>query len=53
MGWAIVFLIAAIIAAIVGFGFLVATAAAILKLLFFIFLVLFAIKLIIRLARRV
>jgi uncharacterized membrane protein YtjA (UPF0391 family) len=53
MGWAIVFLIAAVLAAIAGFGFLVATAAAILKLLFFIFVVLFAVKLISRLVKRV
>ena len=52
MGWAIVFLIAAIVAAIIGFGVLVAAAAAIAKILFFILLVMFAIKMIAHFLRR-
>ena len=46
MGWAVVFLIIALMAAIFGFGGIAAASAGIAKLLFFIFLVLFVISLI-------
>jgi uncharacterized membrane protein YtjA (UPF0391 family) len=41
LGWAVVFLIIALVAAVFGFGGIVAASAGIAKLLFFIFLVLF------------
>jgi uncharacterized membrane protein YtjA (UPF0391 family) len=50
--WAVVFLIIAIIAGVLGFGGIAATAAGIAKVLFFIFIVIFAIALIMGLARR-
>lgn len=40
--WAAVFLIIALIAAVLGFGGIAASAAGIAKILFFVFLVLFA-----------
>ena len=46
LGWAVVFLIIALVAAIFGFGGIAAASAGIAKLLFFIFLVLFMISLI-------
>jgi uncharacterized membrane protein YtjA (UPF0391 family) len=46
LGWAVVFLIIALVAAVFGFGGIVAASAGIAKLLFFIFLVLFVISLI-------
>ncbi len=46
LGWAVVFLILAIVAAIFGFGGVAAASAGIAKLLFFVFLVLFIISLI-------
>lgn len=46
LNWAIMFLIVAIIAAILGFGFIAGTAAWIAKVLFVIFLILFIISLI-------
>ena len=46
MGWAVVFLITALVAAVFGFGGIAAASAGIAKLLFFIFLVLFVISLI-------
>ena len=46
LGWAVVFLIIALMAAIFGFGGIAAASAGIAKLLFFIFLVLFVISLI-------
>ncbi len=53
VGWALVFLVIAIIAAIFGFGFVASAAAGIAKVLFFIFVVLFAITLISGLLRRI
>jgi uncharacterized membrane protein YtjA (UPF0391 family) len=52
LGWAIFFLICAIILAILGFGVLAATAGAILKIIFWLFVVLFVISLVTHLARR-
>lgn len=52
LGWAIFFLICAIILAILGFGVLAATAGAILKIIFWLFVVLFVVSLITHLARR-
>jgi uncharacterized membrane protein YtjA (UPF0391 family) len=46
LGWAVVFLIIALVAAIFGFGGIAAASAGIAKLLFVIFLVLFIISLI-------
>jgi uncharacterized membrane protein YtjA (UPF0391 family) len=46
LGWAVVFLIIALVAAVFGFGDIAAASAGIAKLLFFIFLVLFVISLI-------
>jgi len=46
LGWALVFLIVALVAAVLGFGFLASTAALIAKVLFVIFLILFIISLI-------
>jgi uncharacterized membrane protein YtjA (UPF0391 family) len=46
LGWAVVFLIIALVAAIFGFGGIAAASVGIAKLLFFIFLVLFVISLI-------
>lgn len=50
--WAVVFLIVAIIAAVLGFGAIAFAAAGIAKLLFFLFLILFIISLIMHLSRR-
>ena len=52
LNWAIVFLIAAIVLAIMGFGVLAAGAAAAARVLFYIFLALFVITLIMSVARR-
>jgi len=46
LGWAVVFLIIALVAAVFGFGGIAAASVGIAKLLFFIFLVLFIISLI-------
>ncbi len=46
LGWAVVFLIIALVAAVFGFGGIAAASAGIAKLLFVIFLVLFVISLI-------
>ena len=45
LGWAITFLIIALIAAVFGFGGIAAASAGIAKILFFIFLVLFVVSL--------
>ncbi len=44
LSWALVFLVIAIIPAVLGFGGIAASAAAIAKILFFIFLFLFVIS---------
>lgn len=46
LSWAIIFLIIALIAAILGFGGLAGTAVGIAKILFFVFLALFIVSLI-------
>lgn len=46
LGWAITFLIIALIAAALGFGGLAGTAVGIAKLLFYVFLVLFVVSLV-------
>lgn len=53
LGWTLVFLVLAIIAAIFGFGVLASAAAGIAKVLFFIFIAVFIITLVMRLAKRV
>jgi uncharacterized membrane protein YtjA (UPF0391 family) len=50
--WALVFFVVALVAAVFGFGGIAATAAGIAKILFFVFLVLFAIALLTGLMRR-
>ncbi|MGE0733904.1 MAG: DUF1328 domain-containing protein [Alphaproteobacteria bacterium] len=49
--WAIIFLVFALIAAVFGFGNIAAAATDIAKILFFIFLVLFAVMLVMNLVR--
>ena len=44
LSWAITFLVVALIAGILGFGFIAGTAATIAKVLFFIFLILFLVS---------
>jgi uncharacterized membrane protein YtjA (UPF0391 family) len=46
LGWAITFLVIAIIAAILGFGVVAGTAAWVAKILFVVFLILFVISLV-------
>jgi uncharacterized membrane protein YtjA (UPF0391 family) len=46
LGWAVVFLIIALVAAVFGFGGIAAASVGIAKILFFIFLVLFIISLV-------
>lgn len=48
--WAAVFLVLALVAAVFGFGGVAATSAEIAKLLFFVFLIVFAVSLIMGLA---
>lgn len=52
LGWAVTFLIVALLAAILGFTGLAGTAAGIAKILFAIFLILFVISLIVGRGRR-
>ncbi|MEO1008398.1 MAG: DUF1328 domain-containing protein [Planctomycetota bacterium] len=49
LGWAIAFLVVAIIAAVFGFGNIAAAATGIARVLFFIFIVLFVLSLLARL----
>jgi len=51
LGWAITFLVVALIAALFGFGGIATASAGIAQILFFIFLALFVIVIIARLAR--
>lgn len=46
IGWAITFLIIALVAGLFGFGFIASAAAGIAKILFFIFVVLFVVSLV-------
>lgn len=48
LGWALTFLIIALIAAALGFGGIAGTSAGIAKILFFIFIALFVISLVMR-----
>lgn len=52
LGWALTFLIVAIIAALFGFGGIAAAATDIARVLFFIFVVLFVVSLVFGLIRR-
>ena len=52
LGWAITFLIVALVAAVLGFGGIAGTAVEIAKLIFFVAIVLFAISAVIGLLRR-
>jgi uncharacterized membrane protein YtjA (UPF0391 family) len=45
LSWAITFLVIAIMAAVLGFGGIIGTAAGIAKVLFFVFLALFVVSL--------
>ncbi len=53
LGWALAFLVVALIAAALGFGGIAGASAGIAKILFFVFLILFAISLVVRATRRV
>jgi len=52
LGWAVFFLVIALVAALFGFGGIAGTAVGIAQLLFFVFLAIFVISLIMGLARR-
>jgi len=52
LGWALTFLVIAIIAAIFGFGGIAGTAAGIAQILFYIFLAIFIVSLLFGLVRR-
>ena len=51
LGWALGFLVLALIAALFGFGGIASASAGIAQILFVVFLILFAVSLIVRLAR--
>ena len=51
LGWAITFLIVALIAALLGFGGIAGTAVEIAKLIFFVAIILFAISVVVVLLR--
>lgn len=51
LGWAVFFLVIALVAAVLGFGGIAGTAVGIAKLLFFVFLAIFIVSLIMGLAR--
>jgi uncharacterized membrane protein YtjA (UPF0391 family) len=46
LGWAITFLIIALVAGLFGFGFIASASVGIAKILFFVFIVLFVISLV-------
>jgi uncharacterized membrane protein YtjA (UPF0391 family) len=52
LGWAVTFLVIALIAALLGFGGIAGAAAGIAKILFFVFLVIFLVSLIMGVSRR-
>ncbi|MES1200553.1 MAG: DUF1328 domain-containing protein [Pseudomonadota bacterium] len=52
LGWALIFFVVAIIAAVFGFGGIASASAGIAQLLFFLFLVLFVVSLVTGLMRR-
>ena len=51
LGWALTFLVIALIAALLGFTTVAGTSIAIAKILFFVFLALFAVSLVMHLVR--
>ncbi len=51
LGWAIAFLVVALIAALFGFGGIASASAGIAQILFFIFIALFVIALIVRMTK--
>ncbi len=51
LGWALTFLVVALIAAVLGFTTIAGTAMSVAKILFFVFLVLFAVSLVMHLVR--
>ncbi|QKV19027.1 DUF1328 domain-containing protein [Oricola thermophila] len=53
LGWALTFLVVALIAAALGFGGIAGASAGIAKILFFVFLILFVISLVVRATRRI
>ncbi|MEL6644827.1 MAG: DUF1328 domain-containing protein [Pseudomonadota bacterium] len=48
LGWALTFLVVALIAAVFGFGGIASASAGIAQILFFIFLILFAVTIVVR-----
>lgn len=52
LSWALLFLVIALVAALLGFGGIAGTAAGIAKILFFVFLILFAASLLMNFTRR-
>lgn len=52
LGWALTFLVIALVAGLFGFGIIASTAAGIAKILFFVFLVLFLLSLVFGAVRR-
>lgn len=50
--WAVIFFVVAIIAAVFGFGGIAGAATDIARILFFVFLILFAVSLVMRLIKR-
>lgn len=53
LGWSVIFLVVALVAAVLGFGVIAGTAATIAKILFIAFLVLFVISLVFGRTRKV
>ncbi|MEM1149162.1 MAG: DUF1328 domain-containing protein [Pseudomonadota bacterium] len=51
LGWALTFLVVALVAALFGFGGIASASAGIAQILFFVFLVLFVVTLIMRAVR--
>lgn len=51
LGWAIGFLLVALLAAVFGFGGIASASAGIAKILFFVFLVLFLVSIVVNLTR--
>lgn len=51
LGWALTFLVVALIAAVLGFTSIAGTAMGVAKILFFVFLVLFAVSLVMHMVR--
>ena len=51
LGWALTFLVVALIAGVLGFTTIAGTAIGVAKILFFVFLVLFVVSLVMNMAR--